>query len=242
MLLVLIKKSIFLYFYESTYVNKKIFNAGNPLSLLGSGCSERSQSESIILKQQEVVKIGVIAPLSGPNAGYGLDAVNVYQDRVNQFNKNHSDVQVELIIEDGKAEGPAAASAAQKLIMVDKIDVLLGGWSNIETMTAAPIGQANKITTLSVGATASSISNIGDYVYRFWNDALAVKKLAKYINQKYKKIAIFYEKTSAAKQEFHDEFLKRFNGDNVVSLPIDATEKDYSLLVKKLEKEQENVE
>lgn len=151
-------------------------------------------------------------------------------------------MQVELIIEDGKAEGPAAASAAQKLIMVDKIDVLLGGWSNIETMTAAPIGQANKITTLSVGATASSISNIGDYVYRFWNDALAVKKLAKYINQKYKKIAIFYEKTSAAKQEFHDEFLKRFNGDNVVSLPIDATEKDYSLLVKKLEKEQENVE
>ncbi len=121
-------------------------------------------------------------------------------------------MQVELIIEDGKAEGPAAASAAHKLITLDNIDVLLGGRATVETMTAGPIAQENAITTLSVGATASSISEIGDYVYRFWNDALAVKKLANYLESRYQNIVVVYEKSSASKQEFYDEFVKTYSG------------------------------
>ncbi len=121
-------------------------------------------------------------------------------------------MQVELIIEDGKAEAPAAASAAHKLITLDNIDVLLGGRATVETMTAGPIAQENAITTLSVGATASSISEIGDYVYRFWNDALAVKKLANYLESRYQNIVVVYEKSSASKQEFYDEFVKTYSG------------------------------
>ncbi len=79
-------------------------------------------------------------------------------------------------------------------------------------MTAGPIAQENAITTLSVGATASSISEIGDYVYRFWNDALAVKKLANYLESKYQNIVVVYEKSSASKQEFYDEFVKTYSG------------------------------
>ncbi len=189
-----------------------------------------------------LVKIGVIAPLSGPNAGYWLDAVNVYQDRVNQFNQNHSDVQVELIIEDGKAEGPAAASAAHKLITLDNIDVLLGGRATVETMTAGPIAQENAITTLSVGATASSISEIGDYVYRFWNDALAVKKLANYLESKYQNIVVVYEKSSASKQEFYDEFVKTYSGHVLLGVWLDTKEKDYGLVVKQIQSHQDKLE
>jgi len=83
---------------------------------------------------KEVVKIGVIAPLSGPGATYGEDAVNVFQQSVDEYNASNPTTKVTLIVEDGKCAGKDATSAAQKLVNVDKIDILLGGQCSSETL------------------------------------------------------------------------------------------------------------
>jgi ABC-type branched-subunit amino acid transport system substrate-binding protein len=44
---------------------------------------------------------------------------------VDEFNASHNDIQAQLIIEDDKAEPKDAVSATQKLLSVDKVDVIL---------------------------------------------------------------------------------------------------------------------
>lgn len=42
------------------------------------------------------------------------------------FNKANKNIQVDLIIEDGKCNGKDATSAAQKLVNVDQVKIILG--------------------------------------------------------------------------------------------------------------------
>jgi ABC-type branched-subunit amino acid transport system substrate-binding protein len=44
---------------------------------------------------------------------------------IEKYNSSHTDSQIELIVEDGKCNGADATSAAQKLITVDKVPVML---------------------------------------------------------------------------------------------------------------------
>lgn len=46
---------------------------------------------------------------------------------VEKHNTQHADKAIELIVEDGQCNGAAATSAAQKLITVDNVALLLGG-------------------------------------------------------------------------------------------------------------------
>lgn len=89
-----------------------------------TGCTTSSTTSS---SEKKVVKVGVIAPLSGPGATYGADAVNTYKftfERMKQEGKM-KDYDVQFVYEDGKCSGKDAASAAQKLITIDNVDMIL---------------------------------------------------------------------------------------------------------------------
>jgi branched-chain amino acid transport system substrate-binding protein len=87
-----------------------------------AGCTtQQTQNEQNV----QVVKIGVIAPLSGPAAMYGDDVVRAYTYAVEEFNTSQDKYQMQLIFEDGKCDQKDATSAAQKLIDIDKVDFLL---------------------------------------------------------------------------------------------------------------------
>ena len=88
-----------------------------------AGCTQTST-----LTETKTIKIWVIAPISWPAADYGMDGVNTYRYLTDKFNAEHKDVQINLIIEDGKCDGKDAASAAQKLITIDRVQAILW-WS-----------------------------------------------------------------------------------------------------------------
>jgi len=91
----------------------------------------------------QTVKIWVIAPLSEWAATYGQDAINAYKEVVA---KNNDDKYTfELVVEDGKCSGKDAVSAAQKLINVDKVQVIVWGVCSSETIPAAAIADQNKV-------------------------------------------------------------------------------------------------
>ena len=85
-----------------------------------AGCTSTSTPQ-----ETKIVKIGVIAPLSGPGGNYGEDAVHTYTTVVDAFNKKNKDLQVQLVFEDGKCDGKDATSAAQKLITVDGVQAIV---------------------------------------------------------------------------------------------------------------------
>lgn len=180
----------------------------------------------------DVVKVGVIAPLTDSASAYWIDAVNTYNFSVDRFNDSHEDIQVELIIEDWKCDWTSAVNAVQKLINVDNIDVLLWGRCSAETLAAWPIAQENNLTTLAAWSSSPDIVNIWDRVYRFYNDNISANKLAKYMNWKYDTVAVIYS-NDAMYVWLYESFKKKFNG-NIIPLMVNTIEKDYVLIAQQL--------
>lgn len=70
----------------------------------------------------KTLKIGIIAPISGDLADYGVAAVN----GVTLANELAAGVHAEILVEDNRSCGPNdAVTAAQKLVNIDKVDVVV---------------------------------------------------------------------------------------------------------------------
>ena len=74
----------------------------------------------------EPIKIGFIGPLTGDAAAFGSDAINGAKIAVEEINAEGgiNGRQISIIAEDARCTGGDAVSAAQKLINIDKVDVI----------------------------------------------------------------------------------------------------------------------
>ena len=179
------------------------------------------------------VKIWVIAPLSWPGASFGTDGVNFYKYITEKFNAENKNVQIQLIVEDGKCSGKDATSAAQKLITIDKVDMIRWGMCSSETIAAGKIAQANKVFTIAPISSAPEISQIGDYVYRFYNDTETAKNLWAYAYKEFTGIALFTENTDYA-MWLNAKFKWEYKWTIAVDDTFQSDEKDFGILVSKL--------
>lgn len=179
------------------------------------------------------IKVGVIAPLSGPAATYGEDTVNVYQEAVSNFNQKHTDIQIKLVIEDSKCNGQDAVSATQKLIQIDGVQFILGGVCSGETIPAAKIANDQGVLILSPLSSAPEISDIGEYVFRLWNDTYIAKPMANYIDTNYDNIALIVENTDYA-HALKNALLKDIQADVIFEDTFNSDEKDFTFLAKNI--------
>ena len=162
----------------------------------------------------EPIKIGFIGPLSGDAAIYGesmRDAVRLAVEEINNAGGIKGRPLI-VIYEDGKCSGKHAASAAQKLINIDKVKIIIGGICSSETLGAAPIAEAAKVILFSPGSGSPDITNAGDYIFRnFPSDASAGRKMAELaIDRNLKNIALLVETTDYA-QALKRVFTNRFS-------------------------------
>ena len=91
--------------------------------------------------QQEPLKVGLIQPLSGPIAAAGSYITNgakIALDRVNAKG-GVKGRKLELIIEDNKSDPAETRNAAEKLIVRDKVPVLIGAWGSSMTLAMMPL-------------------------------------------------------------------------------------------------------
>src|SRR5512132_2328453 len=89
---------------------------------------------------QSPIKIGVIQPLSGPVAASG-NYVRMGAEIARDWINSRGGVlgrQVQLLIEDNKSDPKEAATAAEKLIVRDKVPVIMGAWGSSMTLAAMP--------------------------------------------------------------------------------------------------------
>lgn len=200
-----------------------------------SWCSKTS-TEKI-----ETIKIGVIAPLSWPAATVWEDMLNITQIAVEEFNKDNK-TKVELIIEDGKCSGKDATSATNKLINIDKVDLIFGWECSSEMIASSEITQPLKILNFSAASSSPIISKIGDYVYRFYNDMDDARFLSKYIQQNnISKIGIVYENSDYA-ISYINTFKWLFSGNIIFEKRYDSNEKDFDLLAQQIKNERPEIE
>jgi branched-chain amino acid transport system substrate-binding protein len=150
----------------------------------------------------EAINIGVVAPLTGDAAIYGISLLESVQLAVDTVNAKGgvSGSQLVVIPEDGQCDGISAASAAQKLISTNKVSIIIGGACSGETLAMAPIAEQAKVLLVSPGASAAAISDAGDYVFRVSvSDTLSSQKLADIISgHKHRSVAVISEQTEYA--------------------------------------------
>ncbi|OGJ57541.1 hypothetical protein A2881_03795 [Candidatus Peribacteria bacterium RIFCSPHIGHO2_01_FULL_55_13] len=150
----------------------------------------------------DTIKLGFIGPLTGDAASYGADTLHGMQIAVDEINAagGIGGKQIEIIAEDGKCTGADAATAAQKLMNIDKVVAIIGGQCSGETLAAAPIAEMAKVVMISPVSTSPDVTEAGEFIFRNSpSDALKTKAMAKVFAEKnYAKIAIISENTDYA--------------------------------------------
>ncbi|MFA5001150.1 MAG: ABC transporter substrate-binding protein [Candidatus Paceibacterota bacterium] len=142
------------------------------------------------------IKIGVIIPMTGIAAEYGANVYKSINLAVEDINKAGGILgrSLEVIYEDTKCDPKEGATAVQKLINVDKIDLLMASECSGPTAAAAPIVQQNKKVFLVALASVPGLTQVGDYIYRIMpSDSSQGKDLANAVlGYNNKEIAVLY--------------------------------------------------
>jgi branched-chain amino acid transport system substrate-binding protein len=157
-----------------------------------SACTSQIGSDA---KLPETLKIGVVAPLSGDAAAYGVELQRILSYQVANLNKTleSKGTKVELIYEDGKCTGAEAASAFQKLTDIDGVKFVIGGVCSSETLAMDPLASEKKVLLVSSASSNPDLEKAGDYTFSFsYSDDLMGKTIAAELN-KFSKIAIISE-------------------------------------------------
>lgn len=144
------------------------------------------------------LKIGFMAPLSGDAAAYGEPVRNAMTLAVEEINAagGIDGRQVEVIYEDSKCDGKSAATAAQKLVSVDKVRYIVGPVCSGEAFSALPVTSEAKVLMLSPGSSAPKLAGMSPYFMRTYpNDNITGVALAQELAKSYKTTAIITEST-----------------------------------------------
>jgi branched-chain amino acid transport system substrate-binding protein len=144
-------------------------------------------SYSCQLKAEEPVKIGCILDLTGSAAIYGnwsLNGLQLSADEINQQGGLRGR-KIDLILEDGESSPQKAVSAVQKLIDVDKVQVVIITAGSSSVLAVAPIANRKKVILFTPAASSPDITQAGDYVFRNRISGLAeVEEIAKFAYEK----------------------------------------------------------
>jgi len=120
-------------------------------------------------ESQAPVKIGVIQPLSGPVAASGnyvRMGAEIARDWINAKGGINGR-KVDLLIEDNKSDPKEAASAAEKLIVRDKVPAIMGAWGSSMTLAAMPKLEEYGVPMVVETSSAASITKRGNpWIFR----------------------------------------------------------------------------
>ncbi len=186
--------------------------------ILFFGCSGKNSKE---------INIGANLPLSGTVAYYGLSAqkgINLALKELNQkgFTNN---LKIKMVYEDNQGQAKSAITVMDKLINIDKVPVIIGGGSSVETLAAAPVANQNKIALLSPISSASKITLAGPYIYRTCpTDNIQAEDLGKWVlENKYKTVSIVFVNSTWA-TSFKDDFVKNFQNNGGIVSKIESSD------------------
>ena len=144
---------------------------------------------------KRVVKIGVIAPLSGDAGALGQEIQHVIAYQLAAINEKYKNdnLSFEPIYEDGKCSGNDSVNAFQKLTNVDGVKFIIGGMCSSETLAIAPLSEQQQVLVITPLSSSPKIEGASKFLYDFsWTDNSTAEVLAKAMSS-YKKVAIITE-------------------------------------------------
>ncbi|HSQ94348.1 MAG TPA: ABC transporter substrate-binding protein [Methanoregula sp.] len=136
-----------------------------------AGCAQQqpATTQQSSTAPQGVIKIGVIASLTGPASNVGTNMWNSAQVAADKINaeggvtlKDGSKAQIKLIVGDDESTQTGGQKAATKLITDDKVDILVGGYSSAVTSSYQQTIAEYRIPYVVTGASSPIITHRTD--------------------------------------------------------------------------------
>lgn len=126
------------------------------MSVLVGGCGGDKKAA----EDANVIKLGVVSEMTGPNATYGNSIVNGIKLAVEQKNAKGGVLgkKVDIIVADDKSEPAEAANAMSKLINQDKVKATLGIFTSSNAIAAVNVSESSKVPFLTTGATNPKVT------------------------------------------------------------------------------------
>ena len=116
--------------------------------------------------QSDTVKIGVILPMTGPQASTGRQIDAAIKLWVAQNGSRAGGKKVEIILKDDGSVPDQTRRLAQELVVNDKVAALAGFGITPSAMATAPIATQSKTPMVVMAAATSAITQASPYVVR----------------------------------------------------------------------------
>jgi branched-chain amino acid transport system substrate-binding protein len=134
-----------------------------------AGCSQSQPATQQPSGTASVIKVGVIASLTGPASNVGTNMWNSAQVAADKINaaggvtlKDGTKAQIKLIVGDDESTQTGGQKAATKLITDDKVDILVGGYSSAVTSSYQQTIAEYRIPYVVTGASSPIITHRTD--------------------------------------------------------------------------------
>jgi branched-chain amino acid transport system substrate-binding protein len=208
------------------------------VALAAAGCEKKQEPQAAKAPEagaaapapaaSDTILIGHVASLTGEQATFGESTDNAIKLAIAEVNSKGGIKGKKLALKtyDDQGKPEEAAVAATRLIVQDKVAVLLGEVASSRSLAIAPIADANKVPQISPTSTNPRVTKDGDktrpYVFRVcFIDPFQGTVMAKFTreNLKLKKVAILRDVGNDYSVGLADFFSKKFQdmGGTIVS-------------------------
>src|ERR1041385_1279835 len=144
----------------------------------------------------EELRIGFLATVTGPFAAVGRDMVDGFQMYLDQAGHKFGGADVKVIIEDEQAKPDVGVTKARKMILQDKVHMIMGGILASTGYALAPVSTAEKTLYIasipaSDDLTQRQLDKYPYFVRTGWSSSQPSHPFGQWAcDQGYKKIAV----------------------------------------------------
>jgi branched-chain amino acid transport system substrate-binding protein len=190
---------------------------------------------------EDVIKIGVTQPLTGPVGASGTYVAQGAKIAASFLNEQGGIMgkKVELIIEDNKSNPKEAVATAEKLIVRDKVPVLMGAWSSTYTLAVMPKLMEYGVPMVVETSSSSKITTSGNpWIFRISpTSEMEAKAFASKVDNFHIKKADFLVVNNDWGLGAADEFSKMLKSKGIqvaITETMDAAAQDMSAQLAKI--------
>lgn len=217
-------------------------------AILLTGCS---QKQAATTTEDNVIKIGVITPLTGDVKTFGESVKKGFEFALEERNGKVGNFKIEPIIMDDRNTPTEAVNVATKLVTQDKVSAIIGSVTSKCTIPASEVAQQYKVVMISPTSTNPKVTvdkgKRKDYIFRScFIDPFQGTVGAKFAldNLKAKTAAILYDQGNDYTVGLAEFFKKDFEagGGKIVAYEsYTAQDTDFSAVLTKIAKQNPDV-
>lgn len=172
----------------------------------------------------DMIKLGVIAPITGEEAEYGQSVQNGIELAVDTYNQQGGILgeKIKTIVYDDQGNPDASVQLFEKLATEDQANAVIGGLTSPTALPIAPLSAKYNLPMITPLATHANITNGYKSVFRMnstiQNLGRALAHFA-YDQLNARKVGIMFDLTNIYSTELAEEFKKAFEakGGRIVS-------------------------